>query len=387
MTTTLPTGKLRSSATPCTSGVTAETLALFKRLCDLTGAEEFMIGGYDRFDIRATAPAGYQDSGTLLDLAPNGYGAEADFMTMTGKYPAMMRYEWQHPNSYSTLVPAASGSGAYGTMRAAVVAHHERGGYITLDDFCGNPTVTGGLRGTFSENTYNTRTGSPCAAVLSGGANDADFVAYCTELATFFNGLIDSQGRKIPVIFRPFHEANLASFWWGGIDRQSDYKLAWQRLVTLLQAAGVTNVLYCWNLMSGEAGSGQANADAAFSGWYPGDAYVDVVSLDFYNDATYSATSSYSMLGTSNLANWAAMEAIAATAGKPLALAEVGYQYASNTGPDTWERAGEELRTAYRMSSFACLWRPPWGPRSGNPGAASFARMCAKPYVLTLDRL
>lgn len=373
MTTTLPTGKLRSSAVPCTTGVTTETLALFKRLCDLTGSEEFMIGGYDRFDISG--------------LAPNGYFAEADFVAMTGQYPAMMRYEWQHPNSYATNVPAASGSAAYGPMRAAIVAQHERGGYINLDDFCGNPTTTGGLRATFSENSYATRSGSPCAAALSGGANDADFVAYCTELATFFNNLLDSQGRKIPVIFRPFHEANLASFWWGGVDRQSDYKLVWQRLVTLLKAAGVTNVLYCWNLMSGETGSGQANADQAFSGWYPGNTYVDVVSLDFYNDAAYSATSSYSMLGTANLANWAAMETIASVAGKPMALAEVGYEFASNNSPDTWERAGEEIRTAYRMASFANVWRPTWGPRSGSVGAQSFARMCAKPYCLTLDRL
>lgn len=387
MTTTLINGKLRSSAVPCTANVTSETLALFKRLCDLTGSEEFMIGGYDRFDIRATAPAGYQDSGTLLDLAPNGYYAEDDFAKMTGTYPAVMRYEWQHPNSYSVNVPAAAGSAAYDKMRAAIVAHHERGGYITLDDFCGNPTTAGGLRATFSDNTYGTRSGSPCAAVLPGGAKDVDFATYCTELATFFNGLIDSQGRKIPVIFRPFHEANLPSFWWAGSDRQSDYKLVWQRLVTLLKAAGVTNVLYCWNLMSGAAGSGQANADSAFSGWYPGDAYVDVVSLDFYNDSAYSPTSSYSMLSPASVANWAAMEAIASVSGRPLALAEVGYQYASNNSPDTWERAGEELRTAYRMSSFACLWRPPWGPRSGSVGAQSFGRMCAKPYVLTLDKI
>ena len=373
MTTTLPTGKLRSSAAPCTANVTAETLALFKRLCDLSGAQEFMIGGYDRFDVSG--------------LAPNGYDAEADFFNMTGRYPAMMRYEWQHPNSYANNVPAAAGSAAYVTMRAAIVAHHERGGYINLDDFCGNPTTAGGLRATFSDNSYGTRSGSPCAAVLPGGANDADFVAYAAELATFFNGLLDSHGRKIPVIFRPLHEANLPGFWWAGVDRQSDYKLVWQRLVTLLKAAGVTNVLYCWNLMSGETGSGQANADSAYSGWWPGDDYVDVVSLDFYSDGAYSATTSYSMLGAANRANWKAVETIAAPSGKPLALAEVGYQYASNEGPDTWERAGEEIRTAFRVASFVNVWRPTWGPRSGSVGAASFSRMCARPYCLTLDKI
>lgn len=372
MTTTLPTGKLRSSAIPCTTGVTDETLALFKRLCDLTGSAQYLIAAYERHDQGANTPGG-------LD-------AVNDFVRMTGKLPAVLHLEFQHPDQYCTAVPAANGPACYNNMRAAIVEHAERGGIIELDDFCGNPTVTGGLRGAFAQNSYMTRTGSPCAAVLSGGANDADFQAYATVLATFFNGLLDSRGRKIPVIFRPFHEAQLTGFWWGGVDRQSDYVLMWRRLVTLLKAAGVTNVLYMWNLCQ-KQDSTTDNALAPYSGWYPGDSYVDIVSLDFYNDGAYSPTSSYSMLGPDTLGSFAAIEAIAATAGKPIALAEVGYLNAGNQSPDVWERLGRELATAYRMVALAGLWRPTWGPQSGTPGGESFGRMCAQPECLTLDKL
>ncbi|BCJ75867.1 hypothetical protein CS0771_54110 [Catellatospora sp. IY07-71] len=86
----------------------------------------------------------------------------------------------------------------------------------------------------------------------------------------------------IPVLFRPLHEADNNYMWWTkkGADA---HKQLWRLIFHRAQAAGVDNVLWVFNGMA----SGQSTP---LSAWYPGDAYADLVTSDYFQSAGDFAT-------------------------------------------------------------------------------------------------
>ena len=92
--------------------------------------------------------------------------------------------------------------------------------------------------------------------------------------------LLNLQAEGIPVLWRPLHEAagntNLydggkAWFWWGN-DGAEAFKQLWVYLYDRLKAKGVNNLLWVWTSCGNDPE------------WYPGDEYVDVVGLDYYEN-------------------------------------------------------------------------------------------------------
>lgn len=91
---------------------------------------------------------------------------------------------------------------------------------------------------------------------------------------------VKSYGREIWL--RPFHEANGDWYDWGiaksGAGNTSQTLIdAWKHVVTIFRDAGVTNVKWIWTTNATNSGS------ATFTGWFPGDEWVDMVSIDGYN--------------------------------------------------------------------------------------------------------
>ena len=108
---------------------------------------------------------------------------------------------------------------------------------------------------------------------------------------------------KGPVLYRPFVELNGNWFWWGN-QNTAQFIAAWQQMHAYFASKGVTNVLWVYNV----------NADTGnYTQYYPGAAYVDVVSWDAYpptsGDPTYTALASL---------------------GKPIMLAETGVESPNN---------------------------------------------------------
>ena len=87
------------------------------------------------------------------------------------------------------------------------------------------------------------------------------------------------QDKKIPVIWRPLHEAagniyepwhGTAWFWWG-YDGADAYKKLWIYMFDFFKEKGISNLIWVWTTQL---------KDADF---YPGDAYVDIIGRDIYN--------------------------------------------------------------------------------------------------------
>lgn len=87
------------------------------------------------------------------------------------------------------------------------------------------------------------------------------------------------QDKNIPLIWRPLHEAagniyeysgGKAWFWWGN-DGADAYKKLWIYMFDFFKQKGINNLIWVWTTQ-------QKDAD-----FYPGDAYVDIVGRDIYN--------------------------------------------------------------------------------------------------------
>ena len=94
------------------------------------------------------------------------------------------------------------------------------------------------------------------------------------------------QDANVPIILRPFHEAegnnntdgSGAWFWWGSSGSEV-YKDLWKLLyTTLTEKYGIHNVIWEVNLYT--------YADSPE--WYPGDKYVDMVAYDKYEGSPYT---------------------------------------------------------------------------------------------------
>ncbi len=86
-----------------------------------------------------------------------------------------------------------------------------------------------------------------------------------------------------PVYFTFNHEPEAAAS--RSLGTSADFIAAWRKIVTVFKQRGVTNAKYLW-IMTGWAYETVASDARYASKWYPGDAYVDAMGSDEYNDYT-----------------------------------------------------------------------------------------------------
>lgn len=117
---------------------------------------------------------------------------------------------------------------------------------------------------------------TPCADyILEDGAYNAQYNAYLDIIAEYALAL---QKEKVPILFRPFHENSGGWFWWGTSTSADSYRAIWRYMVNYLQAKGVHNMLYVYSP------NGPIDSETDYLSRFPGDAYVDVLGFDFYDD-------------------------------------------------------------------------------------------------------
>jgi mannan endo-1,4-beta-mannosidase len=115
-------------------------------------------------------------------------------------------------------------------------------------------------------------------------------------------GLADLQRQGVVVMFRPYHELTLQStFWWSGKDAAAFQNLWRATFHYFTEAKQLHNLLWVFNPNSG---CGPQAMD-----FYPGDGFVDMVSLDLYSVDLAKEVANYEML---------------VKTGKPFALSEFG---------------------------------------------------------------
>ena len=183
----------------------------------------------------------------------------------TGRAPAIMGYDYMNYGLW------AGNPGLAQTEEA--IAHWNRGGLVTFAWHWRDPNASNSTIGEFyTERTNFTipiRNGELDTTSSSFANIEADVALIAAELQKLENA-------GVPVLWRPLHEASGGWFWWGRSDRTDGVPPAYAQVVLwrylynrLTNHYGLNNLIWVWN--------GQSAA------WYPGDAYVDIVSHDIYD--------------------------------------------------------------------------------------------------------
>jgi mannan endo-1,4-beta-mannosidase len=137
--------------------------------------------------------------------------------------------------------------------------------------------------------------------VTNGTALNTDYKRKLDQFVPYFQQL---KSAGIPIPFRPLHEMNESWAWWGGRPGPNGSARLFQITHDYLTSKGLDNIVWVWNLKDVAGGASQA------ASYYPGDSYVDVVTLDVWVQY-FPSTAWYQAIG--NIAG-----------SKPMALAEVG---------------------------------------------------------------
>lgn len=238
----------------------------------------------NKFPWHCTGPDGqvYTYSTQNRNYTYNNYNKDVNLiMELTGKYPAIQGFDF---GSYCPCY--AWDDGVAGRM---IEWTNEKNGICTASWHVNVPTAmadyTLGEPLDFSKTTYSEKTDFKTANCLVEGTVEYEYFQLCVK--NLAAELLKLQEAGVPVIFRPFHEAegnpshtddptdgSGAWFWWAK-EGADVYKQLWNLLQdTLRDEYGLHNLIYEENLYA------WSDASAA---WYVGDDRTDLVAFDKYN--------------------------------------------------------------------------------------------------------
>ncbi len=189
----------------------------------------------------------------------------SDIKSVVNDYPAV--YGWDigkiEYNSPTNLdgVP-------FDKMRQYIQQAYQKGAVITISWHLGNP-LTGGSSWDTAKNTVK--------SILPQGAKHQEYVLWLDRAAQFLASLKDQEQNLIPILFRPFHEEKGNWFWWGKPHRsKQDYIALWRFTIDYLrETKQLNNLIVAFN-------SNDFNTEKQFLESYPGDQWVDLLSMDKY---------------------------------------------------------------------------------------------------------
>jgi mannan endo-1,4-beta-mannosidase len=112
------------------------------------------------------------------------------------------------------------------------------------------------------------------ARVLTPGTMEHD--ALLRDIDDNARYLLALRDAGVPVLWRPYHEMNCRSFWWGN---QPRYTELWDILYARLTGQwNLDNLIWVWSPIQN---NGYGNA---YDPFYPGDSSVDILGLDIYSN-------------------------------------------------------------------------------------------------------
>lgn len=289
---------------PADKKATKDTIGLYRYL-DAVGRSGYVIYGHEN------------DSHHKM-FRPEG-GSESDTKDVTGSLAGMTGFDalsFTGDELRLTDVEANMGVTCVDRMVDITTKAAKEGSILTLSMHLPNfdlvakkAKVTGKVD--YSGYSPNVMEGNVAHRILPGGDLNKLYTGYLDMVADY--GL-RMQKQGIPVIFRPLHEHNGYWFWWGAKNTSAeDFQKLWEYTVKYLRdTKGVHNFLYAYSP------NGPFETAESYLDRYPGDAWVDIMGIDSYDD---DQTGAYFR----NLdASLGVMQQVAAQHDKVIAVTEAG---------------------------------------------------------------
>lgn len=258
----------------------------------------------------------------------------SDIKDVTGDYPAV--YGWDIAGLERKSKNNIDGV-PFDKMKEFIKTVYDRGGINTISWHMDNP-LTG-------KNAWDTTPGS-FASILPQGEKHKLYVAWLDEGAKFLNSLKGSDGKKIPILFRPFHELTGNWFWWCKNNATPEqFKEIWKFTIDYLQKEKkVNNLIIVYN-----------TADFAtkeeFLEYYPSDQYADVLSFDKYQ---YNNPVEDNSFVTNCQNQFKIMDEVAKEHNKIMAFAETGYEQIPYN--KWWTKTLQNAIGDYKIA-YVLVWR------------------------------
>lgn len=324
---------------------TAETTILFQNLNKLK-EKGFMFGHQD--DLAYGVNWKYE-------------AGRSDVKDVAGDYPAI--YGWDlgglENNSENNLdgVP-------FKKMKQYIKDVYDRGGVNTISWHQNNP-LTG-------KDSWDT-TPNSLASVLPNGEKHEKFNEWLDKSAKFFLSLKGSDGKLIPILYRPYHELTGTWFWWCQNNASpEEFKTLWKYTVDYLKKKGVHNLIYVYN-------TSDFKTKEDFIKYYPGNDYADILSFDTYQYEDPSKIQSFEQNANRQ---FSIIDEVAKENNKLIAFAETGYEQIPYN--KWWTETLMNAIGKYKIS-FVLAWRnhgyneymnPPkmhyYVPYKGHPNEQDF---------------
>ena len=292
---------------------------------------------------------------------------QSDVYAVCGKYPAVYGMDlggielgWTHNLDKND----------FDNMRAAAVAHHERGGVVTFSWHPRNP-LTGG-------DSWDVTSDQVVASILPGGEKHEYFMTWLSNAADFMESIKTADGQAVPLVWRPWHEHTGSWFWWGqNLCTTEQYKALWQMTYDyMVKDRGLTNLVWAYS-----PGAGGLDA-ALFEERYPGDEIVDMVGFDCYqygDNASYVSDMKAALDITGKFAK---------DHGKLMAVTETGYEGIKDA--KWWTSVLYEAVKDYPVS-YVLTWRNAcdqpthfYAPYPGHESAEDFKAFAALEDIMFL---
>lgn len=258
----------------------------------------------------------------------------SDIKDVTGDYPAL--YGWdlggiEHQKSNNIDgVP-------FKKMKNWIKEIYDRGGVSTISWHMDNPLTM--------KNSWDTTPGS-LRSILPNGEKHQLYLSWLDQAAQFLGNLKGSDGKKIPILYRPFHELTGNWFWWCKNNATpEEFKEIWRFTIHYLrETKKLNNLIIVYN-------TADFKSKEEFLEYYPGDDVVDVLSFDKYQYTNPVTDSSFITEVQNQLK---IMNEVAVEHQKPMAIAETGYEQIPYE--NWWTKTLTEAIGNYKIS-FVLLWR------------------------------
>lgn len=208
---------------------------------------------------------GHHDD-TLYGIGWEGDEGRSDVKSVCGDYPSIISFDLGHIELGNEK---SLDNVAFSKIHREILNQNKRGGIVTLSWHLDNP-LTG-------KDAWDVSSNKVVSSILPDGENHSKFKLWIERLCDFINSLKDENGKKIAVIFRPWHEHTGSWFWWGKkLCTADEYKALWRMTYEMMQERGVDNVAFAYS-----PGSEYNNTYEYFER-YPGDDIIDILGVDTY---------------------------------------------------------------------------------------------------------
>jgi len=253
-------------------------------------------------------------------------------------------------------------------IRKEIINQYNRGGLASLSWHPRNPK-TGGDAWDVSDHAV-------VKSILPEGENYEKFQSWLGKVNDFILSLKTSDGTKIPVLFRPWHEHTGSWFWWGqNLCTTDEYKALWRMTADYLNAHGAADqIVYAYSTGT------EPRDQASYLERYPGHDLIDVLGFDAYQreDKDFflkSMDTSLSVIDSIGKANH-----------KIIAITETGYEGV----PDSTWWTGTLLPAMEKYPvAYVLVWRNArekvthfFGPYPGQASAEEFKKFFENPKTL-----